>query len=96
MELHQILEQVDDRASFFEFVRLLVLDRQRAAKQQLENPDSPYGPDSGGWENTTIDSYLDAALGWAEDTDMGTTQGLSPIPSWREFATFLYLGKIYE
>ena len=96
MKLHQLLDRVQDRASFFDFVRQLVLDRKQAAELEAANPSSAYGPDAGGWENSTIESYLDAALGWAEDTDMGTTQGLSSAPSWREFATFLYLGKIYE
>jgi hypothetical protein len=38
----------------------------------------------------------EAALSWAEDTDMGVDQGLPPEPSWRAFAVFLYCGKIYE
>ena len=96
MDLQQLLDRVHDRASFFDFVRQLALDRAQAAELETKNPSSPYGPDAGGWENSTIESYLDAALGWAEDTDMGTTQGLSSTPSWKEFATFLYLGKIYE
>ena len=96
MELHQLLDRVQDRASFFDFVRQLVMDREQAAKLEAANPSSPYGPDAGGWENSSIATHLDAALGWAEDTDMGTTQGLSTAPSWKGFATFLYVGKIYE
>ena len=95
MELHQQLECVRDRASFFNFVRELASDRKQAAELETENPSSPYGSDVGGWENSTIESYLDAALAWAEDS-AETTQGLSQNPSWKEFATFLYVGKIYE
>ena len=96
MEIHDRLDRVQDRASFFDFVRYLVSDRKQADELEAASPSSPYGPDAGGWENSTIESYLEAALGWAEDTDMGTTQGLSDDPSWKEFATFLYVGKIYE
>ena len=96
MDLNDLLERVRDRASFFDFVRQLALDRKQAVDLEAANPSSPYGPDAGGWENSTIDSCLEAALAWAESTEMGTTQGLSQSPSWKEFATFLYLGKIYE
>jgi len=53
-------------------------------------------PDAGGWYNFSIESYLNASLSWAEDTDMGVSQGLPPEPSWRTFAAFLLCGKIYE
>ena len=41
MELHQLLDRVQDRASFFDFVRQLVLDREQAAKLEAANPSSP-------------------------------------------------------
>ena len=52
--------------------------------------------DAGGWYNFTIESYLDAALRWAEDSEMGVRQGLPAGPSWRVFAAFLLSGSIYE
>ncbi len=48
------------------------------------------------WENTTIEDFLSAALAWAEDSNMGMTQGLPEEPTWRTFVVFLYSGKIYE
>lgn len=96
MELYELLDNVHDRASFFAFVRALTIDRQRSVEMESQNPSSPYGPDAGGWENVTIEDFLKAALAWAEDTGMGVSQGLSESPSWKGFATFLYLGKIYE
>src|SRR5262245_15112752 len=59
-------------------------------------PSSPFGADAGGWENITIEQFLDAALAWAESTDMGVSQGLPAVPSWRAFAVFLWCGKVYE
>ena len=81
MQLHELLEQVTDAASFLAFAQALAADRRAA-------------PDS--WENPSLPEFLEAALSWAEDSDFGLTQGLSPGNPWRQFAVFLYCGKIYE
>jgi hypothetical protein len=88
------LDQVSDRESFFRFVRALIADKEDSAARERLSPSSPYGPTANGWENGTIEAYLDAALAWAESTNMG--QGLPAEPSWKSFADFLYCGKIYE
>lgn len=85
---------VHDRTSFFAFVAALAADRRAAAAAAA--PDNPYGPGPGGWENVTIEDFLEAALAWAESTKMGERQGLPPEPTWKGFAAFLYCGKIYE
>ena len=46
-----------------------------------------------GWNNVTIEDFLEAALAWAQSTGMGASQG---EPSWQAFAAFLYCGKSYE
>lgn len=100
MELDRLFNDVHDRESFFTFVRALMEDRVVAAAKEQTAPSSPYGPDAGGWENTTIESYLEAALGYAEDwarkDPHGSVQGLPPEPTWSEFARFLHAGKFYE
>lgn len=53
-------------------------------------------PESGGWENVTIEDFLDAALAWTEDTRMGENQGLPSEPSWRPITTLFYCENIYE
>jgi len=55
-----------------------------------------HGDGSAAWENTTIESFLEAAAAWARDSQFGQTQGLKTANPWRVFATFLYCGKIYE
>jgi len=93
-------DAVHDRESFFAFVRALVADREAAVAAEKRQPTDPrvlgLVHDAGGWYNFTIESYLEAALRWAEDSDMGESQGLPPGPSWRAFAAFLLCGKIYE
>ncbi len=96
MSLHELLERVHDRESFFDFVLALADERRIDAREEQQNPSSLYGPTRRGWENTSIEDFLDAALRWAQATRMGQTQGLEEEPSWKAFAVFLYLGKIYE
>jgi hypothetical protein len=95
-ELVKKLERVDDCESFLDFVRALIVDRKKEVMKERVDPDSPYVFGQDEWENGTIESFLEAALAWAEATKMGQTQGLSEELSWKSFATFLYCGKVYE
>ena len=74
-DLNSSLDAVSDRNSFFDFVRVLLLDRQLAAVAEARSPSSPYGPDVGGWESTSIEMYLEACICWiiSTDTDLGVT-----------------------
>ncbi|MBV1775625.1 hypothetical protein KSF73_07830 [Burkholderiaceae bacterium DAT-1] len=81
MELHELLEQVEDADSFMHFVRVLYCDFQT-------NPQT--------WENKTLDQFFDGSIAWAEATHVGASQGLADASVWKRMATFLYCGKIYE
>jgi hypothetical protein len=83
---------VHDRESFLAFVAALTADREASVAAEQLSPSSPYGPDAGGWENITIESFLFAALRWAEDSAHLDWFELS----WRGFAWFLIAGKGYE
>ena len=100
VKLDLLLDAVHDRESFFTFVRALMEDRVLAVAKEEAAPCSPYGPDAGGWENTTIESYLEATLAYAEDwarkDPSGSTQGLPCDPTWSGFARILDAGKFYE
>lgn len=89
-------QRVTDRESFLTFVRALMADRQDSLAREATHPSSPYGPQASGWENVTIEAFLEAALAWAEDTRMGKEQGMDGGPSWQTFALFLSAGKWYE
>jgi hypothetical protein len=80
-----------DRDSFFAFVRAMIEDREAEINKGRIKTSNPYGAGASGWGNGAIETYLDAALGWAEDT-----QELSREPTWKAFAQFLYSGKIHE
>lgn len=90
--LYAALERVADRASFLAFVRRLIADREDEVAKEHAHPSSPYGPGANGWENGAIETYLDAAVAWAE----APATAFPEAPSWRTFARFLYAGKHYE
>ena len=92
MELHELLERVDGPESFLEFVRRLHADRLAEVGKQTD----AFGRGANGWENHTIEDFLEAAVRWGEDSDMGASQGIGNASVWKKCATFLYCGKIYE
>ena len=93
--LNDLLERVNDRESFLAFARALARDRADEVRREGIEPSSRYEPGWNGWENGSIEAFLDAAIGWTEDT-IGTEMGLPVEPAWRSFARFLYAGKLYE
>ena len=100
-KLIELAEKVEDEESFLIFVRELVKDRENAVRSEKRNPSSPYGPDAGGWENTSIESYLESAVAWAEDSQFGRRMAfpeyeLKDVSQWRRFAAFLMAGRVYE
>ncbi|MFK5976391.1 MAG: hypothetical protein QM493_07780 [Sulfurovum sp.] len=46
------------------------------------------------WENNTIDSFLESATAYFEDTDFMEKEAKNN--PWKKFALFLYAGKFYE
>lgn len=89
-------DAVHDLESFLAFVAALAEDRRASVAAEAVAPSSPYGPQAGGWENVTIEDFLEAALAWAGTTDEDGTPSLPAEPSWSDFADFLFCGKIYE
>ena len=94
--LKAALDAVTDSETFLVFVRALIADREDEVRKEKICPSSPYGAGANGWENGTIETFLNRAADWAECTDFGVRKGISAENPWRRFAEFLYLGKIYE
>ena len=79
-----------------DFIRQLQADREDEVTQTEKRPVDMLSRGANGWENHTIEAFLDAGANWAETTKFGVTQGLSGNNPWQQFAVFLYCGKIYE
>lgn len=90
MELYKLLEAVNSKESFLDFVQALKLDRIDEIEKEKIKTSSPYGPGINGWQNITIDDFLDAIHSYGQDS--------SEIkePNWKTFALLLYAGKMYE
>jgi hypothetical protein len=92
-ELDRLVETVKDEATFLAFVEALRADRRAedaAARVDL------FGRGEQGWENHTIEAFLEAAVAWARDSRFGSTTGLAGATPWRKMASFLMAGKAYE
>lgn len=87
----QALDSVTDEASFLRFVSTLAADFSFDRSERESKP--PFGPGPRGWENGSIDAFLEAAVSWAEDSDSGQTATQNP---WRRCAEILRAGKSYE
>jgi hypothetical protein len=95
LDLHDLLNEVNDFPTFLTFVSALAADRADSVEQEKASPSSPYGPEANGWENTSIEQYLECAVAWAQDAVVGRSPGLVE-PSLQDFANFLLAAKNYE
>jgi hypothetical protein len=92
MDLDNLLEQVEDEASFFRFAKALQADKEDEGKQdQLKSP-SPYTHGWNGWQNSNIEGFIESAIAFTEDSKPWSDES----NLWKKFALFLYGGKIYE
>lgn len=96
LELHETVAAVTDPQSFLNFVRELIADREDEVRKEKTDPSSPHSPGANGWENGSIESFLEAAVAWADDSHFVEKQNLPENNPWQQFAHFLYAGKIYE
>lgn len=95
MTLEDYLEQVVDQESFLVFARALRDDKEDEMQKEWAKPSNPYSHGWNGWQNATIEGFLESAVAWAEDSDFGSKIEPTDNP-WKKFALFLYGGKIYE
>ena len=91
-ELHEIIDEVKDEQSFLNFAKALMKDREAHESKPVDEVGL-----AGDWANNDISGFLEAAIAWAEDSDFGVRQDVElKSNKWKQFAVFLYCGKIYE
>ena len=94
--LHSLADRVSDEKSLIAFISALALDREQSVKLERKKPSKPYGPEHGGWENGSIETFLDASSAWAESSKNGLPMYQRPDNPWQRFAQILLMGKHYE
>ena len=91
MNLDDLLEKVNSRQSFLDFVGALRDNKIDEDKKEEIKKSNPYGPGANGWENGTIETFLDAVHSFGQDSSQVKEQA-----DWKTFALLLYAGKFYE
>lgn len=97
-----VLDAVVDEETFVRFLKVLSEDRAAEVEKEKQSPSSPYGPGAHGWENGSIEAFLEAAAAWAKDSrnglpGLGEYAGYAtPENSWKRCADIIYAGKFYE
>ncbi len=92
----ELASKVNDENSFLNFIGAIADDRLDELRKELEDPSSPYGPGANGWENWSIETFLDAAKAWGEATKNGTSYYDPPDNPWTRAAQIICAGKFYE
>ncbi|AHC36061.1 MULTISPECIES: hypothetical protein [unclassified Pseudomonas] len=96
INLDELLKTVDDEQSFIGFIEALGMDFAEERLLEETSPSSPYGPGALGWENGSIDNFLDAAAAWATASSRSSLVSASRSNVWQRCAAILLAGKFYE
>ncbi len=96
VDLDELLERVTDEQSFTEFVAALGADFSRERALEEATASSPYEAGASGWENGSVDTFLDAAAAWAVATSRNAQADAAVSNVWRRCAAILLAGKFYE
>jgi hypothetical protein len=95
-DLERSREAVCDEDSFLRFLEALAADRADEVAKEKPWPSSPYGPGANGWENGTIEAFLESAVAWGKASRGGLEFYERPDNPWKRCADVLFMGKIYE
>lgn len=86
----EALDAVVDEATFLQFLTLLAADFE-AAQKEANKEKYPHLASPRGWQNFTIETFLDAAVAGAD----GGAELVAANP-WRRCADILFGGAVYE
>jgi hypothetical protein len=95
-DLMSLADAVSDEQCFIRLLQKMALDREDEQQKELAAPSSPYGPGAKGWQNGSIEAFLEAAAAWAEATQ--DTSSVEPKANdiWRRAAQIVVAGAFYE
>jgi hypothetical protein len=96
VDLDELLERVTDEQSFIDFVAALSADFSRERALEKATPSSAYQAGALGWENGSVDTFLDAAAAWAMATARNAQADAAVSNVWQRCAEILLAGKFYE
>jgi hypothetical protein len=93
-DMFNVASRVQDEKSFLDFLESLAADRESEVGMEKAKSSSPYGPGVKGWENGSIEAFLEAASAWGKVTASGGAE--AKINPWQRCAQILSAGKFYE
>lgn len=94
--LQKLLDKVTDEETFINFIASLAANYADEVEKERSNSSSPYGPGANGWENGTINGFLEAAVAWGKASLNGLEFYEKPNNPWKRCAQILFAGKFYE
>jgi hypothetical protein len=89
--LYELFENISSKADFLNFVQALSDDKLDEVEKEKLSPSPSYGSGANGWENGSIENFLNAVSRYGQDNEL-----ISENPNWKDFALLLYAGKFYE
>jgi hypothetical protein len=95
-DLISAAEVVADERAFIRLLQMMALDRQDEQQKELARPSPPYSAGANGWENCSVEAFLEAAAAWAEATSRTTNVGAEASDAWRRAAMIVVAGAFYE
>jgi hypothetical protein len=95
-DLASAAEAVSDERAFIRLLQMMALDRRHEQQKELTSPGLPYSAGANGWENGSIEAFLEAAAAWAEATSQTNNLGAEASDAWRRAAMIAVAGAFYE
>jgi hypothetical protein len=95
-DLISAAEVVADEGAFIRLLQMMAVDRHNEEQKELARPSSPFSAGANGWENCSIETFLEAAAAWGEDTSRTAKPGAEASDVWRRAAMIVVAGAFYE
>ena len=93
MSPEELLDKIDSKETFLEFLDAFVSNREEAAALEAKDPTKYQWGGANAWQSSSISSFLCSSRVYFES---GPQRHDGADLSWKDLAEFLYFGKIYE